>query len=80
MQFKVSELGLVNGTQRDGTWAGDQIVDTLNYTFTVPSVLAPGEYLVRHELIALHQAGNPQRKKPSATVSICSVDMSCYKC
>ncbi len=26
------------------------------YTFTIPSCLAPGFYLVRHEIIALHSA------------------------
>ena len=41
-------------------WAGDAIVDTLEATFTVPATLAPGNYLIRHELIALHQANNPQ--------------------
>lgn len=58
--FKVAEAGLISGTQNKGIWAGDQITDTLNWTYTVPASLAPGEYLVRHELLALHQANNPQ--------------------
>lgn len=30
------------------------------WTSTIPLGLAPGNYLIRHELIALHQANNPQ--------------------
>lgn len=45
-------------------WAGDAIVDTLTATVTIPASLAPGDYLIRHELIALHQANNPQCMRP----------------
>jgi hypothetical protein len=58
--FKIDHQGLVSGTQNAGKWAGDAIVDTLEWTTTVPKTLAPGEYLIRHELLALHQANNPQ--------------------
>ncbi|KAL6710979.1 hypothetical protein ACN47E_006854 [Coniothyrium glycines] len=58
--FKVYAQGLVSGTQNAGIWAGDAITDTLEASFTVPKALAPGNYLIRHELIALHQANNPQ--------------------
>lgn len=30
------------------------------WTSSIPAGLAPGNYLIRHELIALHQANNPQ--------------------
>ncbi|KAF2262212.1 hypothetical protein CC78DRAFT_582813 [Lojkania enalia] len=58
--FKIDHAGLISGTQNKGIWAGDQIVDTLEWTTKVPASLAPGEYLIRHELLALHQANNPQ--------------------
>ncbi|KAF2684453.1 carbohydrate-binding module family 1 protein [Lentithecium fluviatile CBS 122367] len=58
--FKIDEQGLVSGTQNAGKWAGDTILDTLNWTSTIPASLTPGEYLIRHELLALHQANNPQ--------------------
>ncbi|KAF2489221.1 hypothetical protein BU16DRAFT_553388 [Lophium mytilinum] len=58
--FKIDQAGLISGTQNAGIWAGDQITDTLNWTTTVPASLTPGEYLIRHELIAVHQANNPQ--------------------
>ncbi|PSN69212.1 hypothetical protein BS50DRAFT_549890 [Corynespora cassiicola Philippines] len=58
--FKIAHAGLISGTQNAGIWAGDQLVDTLEWTHTIPSTLAPGEYLIRHELLALHQRDNPQ--------------------
>jgi len=58
--FKIDEEGLVSGTQNAGVWAGDAIVDTLVWTSTIPATLAPGNYLIRHELLAVHQANNPQ--------------------
>jgi hypothetical protein len=57
---KVYEQGLISGTQNKGIWAGDAILDTLEATITIPAALAPGDYLVRHELLAVHQANNPQ--------------------
>jgi len=58
--FKIDQAGLISGTQNAGIWAGDTITDTLAWTSTVPATLAPGNYLMRHELIAVHQANNPQ--------------------
>ena len=45
--FKIQEEG-VNG----GTWAVDKMVQGGGwYTFQLPSCIAPGQYLMRHELI-----------------------------
>ena len=60
--FKIAHEGLVSGTQQNGKWAGDTILDTLDWTVTIPASLAPGEYLIRHDLLALHQRDNPQCK------------------
>ncbi|CEL58627.1 putative endo-beta-1,4-glucanase D OS=Neosartorya fumigata (strain CEA10 / CBS 144,89 / FGSC A1163) GN=eglD PE=3 SV=1 [Rhizoctonia solani AG-1 IB] len=51
--FKVAEQGLVNGK-----WAATDILKANNwvYSFKLPASLAPGQYIVRHELIALHAA------------------------
>ncbi|KAG9191848.1 lytic cellulose monooxygenase (C1-hydroxylating) [Alternaria panax] len=57
---KIFEQGLISGTQNAGIWAGDAILDTLYATVTIPATLAAGSYLVRHELLAVHQANNPQ--------------------
>ncbi|KAF8601099.1 glycoside hydrolase [Ceratobasidium sp. AG-I] len=54
--FKIDEQGLV-----DGKWAATDIL-TANksiYTFKIPSTLKAGQYLIRHEIIALHGAFDP---------------------
>ncbi|KAF1946949.1 hypothetical protein EJ02DRAFT_492048 [Clathrospora elynae] len=58
--FKIFQQGLISGTENSGVWAGNAIVATLKATITIPAALAPGNYLIRHELIAVHQANNPQ--------------------
>ncbi|KAF2019250.1 carbohydrate-binding module family 1 protein [Aaosphaeria arxii CBS 175.79] len=58
--FKIAHAGLISGTQQAGIWIGDQIVDTLSWDVKIPATLAPGEYLIRHDLLALHQKDNPQ--------------------
>ncbi|KAJ8701810.1 hypothetical protein PTI98_000563 [Pleurotus ostreatus] len=58
--FKIAETGLISGTLPSGVWGTGQVMDTLSYTTSIPSSLAPGEYLIRHELLALHQANTPQ--------------------
>ncbi|RPA86378.1 hypothetical protein BJ508DRAFT_204354 [Ascobolus immersus RN42] len=52
--FKISEEGLNTST---GKWAVDNMIanDGWNY-FTMPTCIAPGNYLMRVELIALHNA------------------------
>ncbi|KAB5590486.1 Polysaccharide monooxygenase [Ceratobasidium theobromae] len=52
--FKVAEQGLENGK-----WAATDILTGENnsiYTFTIPPTLKAGQYIIRHEIIALHSA------------------------
>lgn len=50
--FKIAEDGL-NG----GTWAVDTMIANQGWNyFTMPTCVAPGDYLMRVELIALHSA------------------------
>ncbi|KAK4165591.1 glycoside hydrolase [Cladorrhinum sp. PSN259] len=52
--FKVAESGL-NG----GVWAVDNMISNGGWHyFNMPSCVAPGDYLMRVELIALHSAGS----------------------
>ena len=52
--FKIGEDGLNNGK-----WAVDTMIANGGWHYvTVPSCVAPGEYLLRIELIALHSAGS----------------------
>ncbi|KIY72574.1 lytic polysaccharide monooxygenase [Cylindrobasidium torrendii FP15055 ss-10] len=52
--FKVAEAG----KSADGTWAATDGLYATNsvYTFKIPSALQAGQYIIRHEIIALHSA------------------------
>lgn len=58
--FKIDALGLINPTQMtDGYWASDVMIANNNsWTVTIPPIIAQGNYVVRHETIALHAAGS----------------------
>ncbi|KAJ2917496.1 hypothetical protein MD484_g2919, partial [Candolleomyces efflorescens] len=47
-----------DGKSKDGTWAAREMFEKFNgtYTFQIPPKLLPGQYLIRHEWIALHFA------------------------
>lgn len=42
------------------SWGNDKVLKKLQWTSKIPSTLAAGNYLIRHELLALHQANAPQ--------------------
>ncbi|TFK66850.1 glycoside hydrolase family 61 protein [Pluteus cervinus] len=52
--FKVAQTGKT----ADGKWAATDLLTASNsvYTFTIPSKLKAGQYIIRHEIIALHSA------------------------
>ncbi|KAI0688486.1 glycosyl hydrolase family 61-domain-containing protein [Cerioporus squamosus] len=50
--FKIEEDGL----RSDGTWAMQDLYEGKSATVTLPPNIKAGEYLIRHELIALHTA------------------------
>ena len=51
--FKVAEDGL----DGSGQWGVDRMINSGGWVdFTLPSCIAPGNYLLRHEIIALHSA------------------------
>ncbi|KAJ3488323.1 hypothetical protein NLI96_g2910 [Meripilus lineatus] len=60
VQQIIDEAGLLSGTVYDGTWANGEVMNTLSWTATVPPSLKAGAYLIRFELLALHQANTPQ--------------------
>jgi hypothetical protein len=41
-------------------WGTAKVLKNLYWESTIPASLAPGNYLIRHELLALHQANTPQ--------------------
>jgi hypothetical protein len=62
--FKIAQEGLISGTITTGTWFQRQFQEwdglPSNWTETIPANLKPGNYLIRHEIIALHIANKPQ--------------------
>jgi cellulase len=56
---KIAEAGLNSGSN-PGNWASDDLIaNGFSWTVEIPSSLAPGNYVLRHEILALHSAGNP---------------------
>ncbi|KAF7782589.1 CAZyme family AA9 [Agaricus bisporus var. burnettii] len=59
--FKIDEAGLMSGTLTTGQWAmGELVANNNSWTTTIPANLAPGEYMIRHELLAIHTSNQPQ--------------------
>lgn len=56
--FKIGGVGLVSDTDVPGSWATDQLISNNNsWVIQIPSDLESGNYVWRHEIIALHSAG-----------------------
>ena len=57
---KIDEAGLITGGQQGSQkWASDEMLaNNFTWVTTIPSSIAPGKYVLRHETIALHSAGN----------------------
>ncbi|EJF65049.1 glycoside hydrolase, partial [Dichomitus squalens] len=59
--FKIDEAGLISGDLPTGTWGqGELVANNNSWTSTIPASLAPGEYFIRHELLAIHTSNQPQ--------------------
>ncbi|KAL0956357.1 hypothetical protein HGRIS_002507 [Hohenbuehelia grisea] len=64
--FKIDAAGYDNGQ-----WASAKLIaDGSSWTSTIPAGLAPGQYLLRHEIIALHSIGQPQYYPSCAQVRV----------
>ncbi|CAI4217411.1 unnamed protein product [Parascedosporium putredinis] len=60
--FKISEVGNVTpGTGDNGVWGADLLLNNgVKWQVQIPDFVTPGEYVLRHEIIALHSLGEPQ--------------------
>ncbi|ORY62429.1 family 61 glycoside hydrolase, partial [Pseudomassariella vexata] len=67
--FKIYELTTSSITADGLQWASNAIT---NFTFTLPTEVPSGEYLVRVEQIALHSPGAPQFYISCAQISVTS--------
>ena len=58
--FKIDQMGMTAPPLSGTSWGTAVVYAKLAWTSTLPKNLAPGYYLIRHELIAQHQANTPQ--------------------
>jgi len=55
--FKIDEVGLISDAAPPGIWAADQLEANNNsWVVEIPSSISSGNYVMRHEIIALHSA------------------------
>lgn len=52
------------------SWGTAKVLKQLYWESTIPKSLAPGNYLIRHELLALHQANTPQFYAECAQIEV----------
>ncbi|KAE8413630.1 glycoside hydrolase [Aspergillus pseudocaelatus] len=56
--FKIEAQGLIDGSSPPGHWATDDLISNNNsWTVTIPASVQEGNYVLRHEIIGLHSAG-----------------------
>ncbi|KAF3056250.1 Polysaccharide monooxygenase Cel61a [Daldinia childiae] len=56
--FKIDEVGLIDDSVQNGFWGSDELIKNNNtWLVQIPSNIKPGNYVLRHETIALHSAG-----------------------
>lgn len=58
--FKIDQEGMTAPPLSGTSWGTAKVYKNLFWESTIPASLAPGNYLIRHELLALHQANSPQ--------------------
>ncbi|KAI0168896.1 glycoside hydrolase family 61 protein [Hypoxylon sp. FL1284] len=55
--FKINQVGLVDGSEAPGLWGSDQLIANNNsWVVEIPRTIQPGFYVLRTEIIALHNA------------------------
>ncbi|KAI1091759.1 carbohydrate-binding module family 1 protein [Rostrohypoxylon terebratum] len=56
--FKIDEVGLLDDSAAPGHWASDVLIsNSFTWMVQIPSNIKAGNYVLRHETIALHSAG-----------------------
>ncbi|OTA99062.1 carbohydrate-binding module family 1 protein [Hypoxylon sp. CI-4A] len=57
--FKIDEVGLIDDSATNGFWGSDELIANNNtWLVQIPSNIKAGNYVLRHETIALHSAGS----------------------
>jgi hypothetical protein len=70
--FKIDELGYYGSDGKLGSedWGTGEVLRKLEWSSKIPESLKAGDYLIRHELLALHQANTPQFYPECAQLSV----------
>jgi len=68
--FKIDQMGMTAPPYSGKSWGTAKVFKDLQWTSTIPASIAPGNYLIRHELLALHQANTPQFYAECAQIAI----------
>ncbi|TVY41902.1 Cellulose-growth-specific protein [Lachnellula subtilissima] len=59
--FKIDQAGLISGDLPTGLWgSGKMVAQNSTWTSIIPASLKAGNYLLRHETIAMHTSNAPQ--------------------
>lgn len=58
--FKIDEMGMWGGKLNSDNWGTAIVLKELKWSSKIPANLKAGDYLIRHELLALHQSNTPQ--------------------
>ncbi|KAJ3036810.1 hypothetical protein HDV00_002363 [Rhizophlyctis rosea] len=68
--FKIDQAAVLSGTVGGDDWAGNFIIKKGYWESKIPANLKAGKYIIRHELIARHQANNPQFYAECAQIQV----------
>ncbi|KAI1164835.1 lytic polysaccharide monooxygenase [Nemania serpens] len=68
--FKIDQMALTGPALNSNDWGTAVVYKTLKYTSKIPTNIKPGTYLIRHELLALHQSNTPQFYPECAQIEI----------
>jgi len=58
--FKIDQMGMWGTVLMSNNWATALVKQKLEWSSVIPKNLAPGNYLIRHELLSLHQKAKAQ--------------------
>lgn len=57
--FKIDQVGLISDTTEPGTWATEEMIaNNFSWVIIIPSSIASGQYVLRHEILALQSGLN----------------------
>ncbi|KAL6709082.1 hypothetical protein ACN47E_001898 [Coniothyrium glycines] len=68
--FKIDQKGMTAPPLSGTAWGTNDVLKNLYWESSIPASLAPGNYLIRHELLALHQAKTPQFYAECAQIQV----------